>query len=70
VTFFDEDTPYKLIKLLRPDILVKGGDWRKKDIVGRDVVEGAGGRVYAIPFIKGASTTGIIKRVLKRFSDS
>lgn len=68
VTFFDEDTPYELIKLLRPDTLVKGGDWKRKAIVGSDIVEGAGGRVYAIPFIKGASTTGIIKRVLKRFS--
>ncbi|MEK6691806.1 MAG: D-glycero-beta-D-manno-heptose 1-phosphate adenylyltransferase [Nitrospirota bacterium] len=69
VTFFNEDTPYELIEMLRPGILVKGGDWKKKDIVGSDIVEGSGGRVYAIPYIRGASTTGIIKRVLKRFSD-
>jgi D-beta-D-heptose 7-phosphate kinase/D-beta-D-heptose 1-phosphate adenosyltransferase len=68
VTFFNEDTPYKLIKLLRPDILVKGGDWEKKDIVGRDIVEESGGKVCAIPFIRGASTTSIIRKVLRRYA--
>lgn len=70
VTFFNEDTPYELIRLIKPDILVKGRDWNKKDIIGRDVVEGSGGRVYAISYIRGTSTTGIIKRILKKYTES
>ncbi|MBI5199593.1 MAG: D-glycero-beta-D-manno-heptose 1-phosphate adenylyltransferase [Nitrospirae bacterium] len=70
VTFFKEDTPYELIKLLKPYILVKGGDWEKKDIVGRDVVERNGGKVYTIPFIKGVSTTAIVERILRRCSEN
>jgi len=58
---FGEDTPLALIKRLAPDVLVKGGDWKKKDIVGSDFVEGRGGRVVPIAFEKGFSTTAIIK---------
>lgn len=59
ITVFDEDTPYKLIEHLQPDILVKGGDWKKEDIVGSDIVH----EVHSISFIEGISTTGIINRI-------
>lgn len=60
---FDEDTPYKTIKTLIPDILVKGGDWKEEDIVGSDIVRDAGGEVKNITYLEGASTTGIINRI-------
>jgi len=63
VTLFDEETPYELIKLLHPDILVKGGDWKKEDIVGHDIVK----ETVSLPYIKGISTTEIIERI-KRLS--
>ena len=63
VTLFDEGTPYELIKLLQPDILVKGGDWKKEDIVGHDIVK----ETVSLPYIKGISTTEIIERI-KRLS--
>lgn len=59
VTLFDEETPYELIKLIQPDILVKGGDWKKEDIVGSDIVK----ETLSLPFIKGISTTKIIERI-------
>ena len=61
VTLFDEDTPYELIKLLQPDILVKGGDWKKEDIVGSDIAK----ETHSLPYIKGISTTEIIERIKK-----
>ena len=67
VTMFDEDTPYNIIKKLQPDVLIKGGDWTIDKIIGRDIVEARGGKVIAIPFIEGASTTGIVERVLERY---
>ena len=48
-------------------MLIKGGDWTIDKIVGRDIVEARGGKVIAIPFIEGASTTGIVERVLERY---
>jgi D-beta-D-heptose 7-phosphate kinase/D-beta-D-heptose 1-phosphate adenosyltransferase len=60
---FGEDTPLKLIKLIRPDILVKGADWKKKDIVGADFVKKCGGKVKTIGFIKNQSTTGLLKKI-------
>jgi D-beta-D-heptose 7-phosphate kinase/D-beta-D-heptose 1-phosphate adenosyltransferase len=66
VTVFNEDTPLELIRLLRPQILVKGGDWHPEAIVGREEVEGEGGRVVVIPYQPGFSTTGIIERILAR----
>jgi D-beta-D-heptose 7-phosphate kinase/D-beta-D-heptose 1-phosphate adenosyltransferase len=66
VTVFDEATPLELITLLRPHVLVKGGDWTKDDVVGRDVVEGDGGEVVILPFVPGSSTTNIIETILKR----
>ena len=63
VVLFGEDTPLALITLLAPDILVKGGDYRLDEIVGREVVLARGGRVVALPFVPGYSTTGLIDRI-------
>jgi D-beta-D-heptose 7-phosphate kinase/D-beta-D-heptose 1-phosphate adenosyltransferase len=63
VTVFDEDSPRRLISEVLPDVLVKGGDYELDEIHGREEVEAAGGRVLALPFVEGASTTGIIERV-------
>ena len=63
VTVFAEDSPRRLIAELRPDVLVKGGDYALDEIHGREEVEAAGGRVLALPFVEGASTTGIIERI-------
>ena len=60
---FSEDTPLALITRLAPDILVKGGDYRLDEIVGREVVLARGGRVVALPFVPGYSTTGLIDRI-------
>jgi len=63
VTVFDEDTPLELISSLLPDVLVKGGDYHLDDIVGREVVEEAGGEVRVLPFVVGYSTTKILDRL-------
>ena len=63
VTVFDELSPRALIARLLPDVLVKGGDYAPDEIHGREEVERAGGRVLALPFVEGASTTDIIKRI-------
>lgn len=65
VVLFKEDTPFKIIKLLKPDILIKGADWDKKGIVGRDFVLSYGGRVSTINLVKGRSTTNLIKKIAK-----
>lgn len=62
VTIFDEETPLNLISLLLPDILVKGGDYKINEVVGKDVVEKNGGKVVIIPYLNGHSTTDILKR--------
>jgi D-beta-D-heptose 7-phosphate kinase/D-beta-D-heptose 1-phosphate adenosyltransferase len=67
VTVFDELTPLELIELLRPDVIVKGGDWAEKDIVGAETVRKWGGRVAVMPEIEGASTTNIIDKVLQAY---
>jgi rfaE bifunctional protein nucleotidyltransferase chain/domain len=59
VTIFGQDTPYELIKHIAPDVLVKGGDWKKEDIVGSDLVP----ETYSLPYIEGASTTEIIRKI-------
>ena len=69
VTVFEEDSPRRLISELLPDVLVKGGDYALDEIHGREEVEAAGGRVLALPFVEGASTTGIIERVKAVISD-
>ncbi len=66
VTLFEEPDPGKLIEKLRPNVLVKGGDWDKKEIVGADVVEGDGGKVVVIPYLEGYSTSRIIERMCKK----
>lgn len=63
VTVFDEESPRGLIAELLPDVLAKGGDYRLEEIHGREEVEAAGGRVVALPFVEGASTTSIIERL-------
>jgi len=63
VVLFDEDTPLTLITALQPDILVKGGDWRPEEIVGREVVLARGGRVLSLPFIPGYSTSALLARI-------
>jgi rfaE bifunctional protein nucleotidyltransferase chain/domain len=68
VTLFVEETPLEIILKIRPDILVKGADWGLDDIVGRSEVEGWGGRVEALALIEGQSTSGIVNRVLERYS--
>lgn len=65
VVLFTEDTPENLIHFLQPDVLVKGGDWKKDEIVGSDFVEEHGGVVKTIPYLKGFSTTEIIARSKK-----
>jgi rfaE bifunctional protein nucleotidyltransferase chain/domain len=70
VTVFNEETPLKLIMRLKPDVLVKGGDWKKNDIVGSSVVERRGGKVFSIRFEKGFSTTTLIKNIAAAHSDT
>ncbi len=65
VTIFTEDTPFNLISEVIPDVLVKGGDWKDKDIVGSDVVKGHGGKVISLKFVDSYSTTSIIDRMSK-----
>jgi len=64
VVFFGEDTPYNLIKITQPDILVKGADYKPEDIVGYDIVKNKGGEVVTIEFLEGYSTTAIEKKIL------
>ncbi len=67
VVLFGEDTPYKLIKMLQPDILVKGKDYKAEDIVGYDIVTGRGGQVETIELTEGYSTTDLIDRIKKAY---
>ncbi len=65
VCLFDEETPYELIQALVPDVLVKGADWTVNDIVGKDVVEAAGGLVHTIEFLPNRSTSKIIQKIIQ-----
>jgi D-beta-D-heptose 7-phosphate kinase/D-beta-D-heptose 1-phosphate adenosyltransferase len=65
VCLFDGETPYELIRALVPDILVKGADWPVEKVVGKDIVEAAGGSVKTIEFLPNRSTTGILDRIRK-----
>ena len=67
VTVFEERDPLKLISSLQPNVLAKGGDWTKEQIVGREVVERSGGEVVIIPFVEKASTSNVIGTILKRY---
>jgi D-beta-D-heptose 7-phosphate kinase/D-beta-D-heptose 1-phosphate adenosyltransferase len=62
---FDEATPIDLIEAVRPDVLIKGEDWGDKGVVGREFVEGYGGKVVLAPLVEGQSTTGIVRRIRK-----
>jgi D-beta-D-heptose 7-phosphate kinase/D-beta-D-heptose 1-phosphate adenosyltransferase len=66
VVFFDDPDPGSTIAALQPDVLAKGADWAKDQIVGRETVEGRGGRVVTIPWVEGSSTSGIIDRILEQ----
>ncbi|MGH7145183.1 MAG: D-glycero-beta-D-manno-heptose 1-phosphate adenylyltransferase, partial [Planctomycetota bacterium] len=63
VVIYDEDTPIPLLKQLRPDVLVKGGDYTRKQVVGWQIVEGYGGRVVVAPLIDGLSTTRLVAKI-------
>ncbi|MDD4979954.1 MAG: D-glycero-beta-D-manno-heptose 1-phosphate adenylyltransferase [Candidatus Omnitrophica bacterium] len=63
VASFNQTTPLEIIKILKPDVLIKGSDWDKNDIVGKDIVLKYGGRVHTIKLVKNRSTTAIIKKV-------
>jgi D-glycero-beta-D-manno-heptose 1-phosphate adenylyltransferase len=67
VTLFDEETPKELIKILIPDVLVKGADWQMDKIVGREIVEQKGGEVKTIDFVNEQSTSKIIKSILEKY---
>lgn len=64
VVIFKEDTPERIIRVLKPDVLVKGGDWKSDEIIGRDSVQ----RVVRIPLVTGRSSSSIIRKVMRRFS--
>ena len=64
VTIFPDETPYRVIKTLQPDILVKGADWKGKTVVGEDIVKARGGKVRVISYVDHFSTTNIIKKIL------
>jgi len=67
VVIFPEATPLKIIEFLKPDVLIKGGDWAESNIVGGEFVKSYGGKVSSVRFIQGFSTTGIIKKIVKTF---
>lgn len=66
VIIFEEDTPYRLIEAIQPDILVKGGDWQPEQIVGADIVQTRGGQVLSLPFIEGYSTTFLENKIIEQ----
>jgi D-beta-D-heptose 7-phosphate kinase/D-beta-D-heptose 1-phosphate adenosyltransferase len=61
VALFDEETPYELIRIVRPDVLVKGGDWKKEEIIGSDIAK----ETRSLPYVQGISTSEIIERIKK-----
>lgn len=63
VCIFEQDTPLELIRRVKPDVLIKGDDYRLTEIVGRDFVEQNGGKVFTVPLVEGRSTTNIIKKI-------
>jgi len=67
VVLFDEQTPAELIETLLPDVLIKGGDYTPEQVVGRESVERAGGRLVILPLIEGRSTTGVVETILERY---
>ena len=68
VVLFNEPDPHRIIGELQPDVLVKGGDWPIEKIIGRDIVQARGGKVVSTGYIEGASTTGIIEKIVQKYS--
>jgi rfaE bifunctional protein nucleotidyltransferase chain/domain len=66
-TFFEEENPYNVIQILKPDVLVKGGDWAVDKIIGGDLVQSWGGKVMNLPVVEGRSTTNLIQMVVDRY---
>jgi len=67
VTIFDEPDPYNVINELKPDFLVKGGDWGEGEIIGSDIVIENGGKVVSLPYIEGSSSTNIVETIIERY---
>jgi D-beta-D-heptose 7-phosphate kinase/D-beta-D-heptose 1-phosphate adenosyltransferase len=67
---FDDATPLRLIESIKPDVLVKGADYKKEDVVGWDIVEQCGGRIALAPLVDGRSTSNVIKRILEAYGPS
>ncbi len=65
LTSFSEETPRKIIAALVPDVLVKGGDWGPNQVIGREEVEAAGGKVVIVPYLRGSSTSSIIGKIMR-----
>jgi rfaE bifunctional protein nucleotidyltransferase chain/domain len=70
VTIFDEPDPHRIISVLKPDLLVKGGDWTPETTIGREIVEREGGRVVVVPYVEGISTTDLISRIVRSFTST
>ncbi|MBU4251854.1 MAG: D-glycero-beta-D-manno-heptose 1-phosphate adenylyltransferase [Candidatus Omnitrophica bacterium] len=68
VVLFNENNPLRLIKALKPDILIKGADWSKKKIIGADFVASYGGKVLTVNLVKGRSTSALIEKIVRNFS--
>ena len=66
VVIFDQDTPERLLRDIQPDVLVKGGDYREDEVVGRDIVLGSGGRVELVPIAEQVSTSDLIRSILRQ----
>lgn len=67
VVFFGDETPYRLIKIVQPDVLVKGADYKPEEIIGYDIVKNKGGEIKTIEFLEGYSTSAIEKKILGKF---
>ena len=67
IVSFNEDTPLEIIQYLKPDILIKGADYKIKDIVGNDIVRSYGGTVKSVEYLKGLSVTSLIKKIVTRY---
>ncbi len=65
VAVFEQDTPLELLQLVRPDLLIKGGDYTVENIVGRELVESYGGKVLTVPLVEGVSTTALAEKIVR-----
>ena len=69
IVIFEEETPFNLINLIKPDILVKGGDWKENEIIGSDIVKEKGGKIISLSYKQGISTTNILNKILALTED-